>query len=142
MKNKQDASAATAALLEGLRQHVRGLWYQSETDAPLEIVCFPVLTGREPAAAELAAWAGKPGEEKVETVALAYFFRNMSRETSGMGEEEKKVALRFGELQRFLEQHLQEVKVYRIGHRKITALILGGTQTGAIAGLKTELVET
>lgn len=138
-----DASAATAALLEGLRQHTQGLLYQSETDSPLEVVYYPAVSGGgAPAAAELTAWAGKPVQEKIETEALPHFFRNVTRETPDIEAETKQAALRFQQLQEFLELHLQEVQVYRVGHRSITALILGRTQAGDMAGLKTSIVET
>jgi len=139
-----DASAATAALLEGLRQHTHGLLYQSETDAPFEVVHYPAasVTGGAPAATALATWAGKTAQEKVETDTLPHFFRNMTRETPDLEEGVMQAALRFKQLQEFLELHLQDVKVYRVGHRNITAFILGRTQTGDMAGLKTTLVET
>ncbi|MBF9254036.1 nuclease A inhibitor family protein [Pontibacter sp. 172403-2] len=141
--SNNNASAATAALLEGLRQHAQGLLYQSETDAPFEVVHFPAVSeSGAPAATELAAWAGKPAQEKVETDTLPHFFRNMTREILGEEEGVMQNAPRFKQLQEFLELHLHDVKVYRVGHRNITAFILGRTQAGDMAGLKTTLVET
>ncbi|PRY02949.1 nuclease A inhibitor-like protein [Pontibacter ummariensis] len=137
-----NASAFTNDLLQGLKQHSEGLYYLSETDAPFEVVHFPASQGQEPTNEELTDWAGKEAGEKVETVELRYFFRNMSKETAEMSEEEKAYAVRFQELQLFIEQHLQEAKVYRVGQRRITALVLGKPQTGGFAGLKTNLVET
>lgn len=139
-----NASATTAALLEGLRQHAAGLLYLSETDAPFEVVSFPGLQGNAPTGAQLALWAGKSEAEaeKVETVALPYFLRNMTKEAAGLVEGDKDAVNRFHELQHFLLQQLQEVKVYRVGHRRITAFILGRTPAGAVVGLKTQLVET
>jgi len=138
-----DASAATAALLEGLRQHTQGLLYQSETDSPFEVVHYPAVSGGgATAAAELTAWAGKPAQEKIETDTLPHFFRNMTREVPDTEAVTKQAALRFQQLQGFLELHLQEIQVYRVGRRNITVLILGITQAGGMAGLKTNIVET
>ncbi|WP_242919811.1 nuclease A inhibitor family protein [Pontibacter liquoris] len=140
--SERENAATTAALLEGLRQQAEGLYYVSETDAPFVVVHFPAMEGNEPTAAELTSWAGMPAGEKTETVTLAAFFRNQVTETPDMGEEDRKMAQRFQQLQAFLAQHLQDVKVYRVGARRKTALVLGRTRTGNLAGLKTQLVET
>ncbi|MCC9165638.1 nuclease A inhibitor family protein [Pontibacter harenae] len=134
---------STANLLEGLRQQSEGLFYVSETDATFEVVHFSGKDGSEPTTTtELLAWAGKAEEEKVEVVELQYFFRKMTNETEDMSDEEKLEASRFQKLQAFIEQHLQQTKVYRVGERKITAFILGKASTGELLGLKTILVET
>ncbi|GHA79936.1 nuclease A inhibitor family protein [Pontibacter akesuensis] len=138
----KEIDAATASLLRELRQLSEGLWYVSETDAPLEVVQYPAQGEKELTHAQLADWAGKPAGATVEKAELPYFFRNMTKESEGATEEERRDAQRFQELQRFLEQHLQHVQVYRVGQRSITAFILGEAPAGNLVGLKTELVET
>jgi len=113
----------TDTVLEDLRRLTEGLLYLSETDAPLEVVRFSASSGSVPMAAEVATWTGKEGECAVETVELGTFSR-------------------FQALQAYLEQHLREVRVYRIGHRRITALVVGKASSGEWVGVKTELVET
>ncbi|MCC9168643.1 nuclease A inhibitor family protein [Pontibacter sp. XAAS-A31] len=114
----------------------------SETDAQLEVVRFPAPKSSEPTTAELAGWAGKPPGERIEPQELQYFFRNMTKEHSDMGEAEKRERARFVELQDYLVQNLRQVKVYQVGRRRVTALILGFTPTGELAGFKTNLVQT
>ena len=128
-------------VLEDLRRLSQGLLYISETDAPLEVVHFPAPSGSAPTAAEVAAWAGKEGEGAVETVELGSFFRPMvsaAPETT----EEREAASRFQALQAYLEEHLKEVRVYRLGRRRITVLVLGRATNGEWVGVRTELVET
>jgi hypothetical protein len=49
---------------------------------------------------------------------------------------------RFRDLQAFLENHLQDLKVYRVGETEIQALILGRLNSTEYAGLKTTVIET
>ncbi|WP_347159405.1 nuclease A inhibitor family protein [Pontibacter chitinilyticus] len=137
MENTETA-AATAALLEELRQYSEGLQYISETEAPFEVVCFPDFQGDEPTEANLTLWAGKALDEPIETTELPHFLQHLTT----AAEDQEPNASRFQQLQQLLELRLQDVKVYRIGRRRITAFILGRTATGTLAGLKTTLVET
>lgn len=130
----------TDAALKELRRLSEGLLYVSETDAPLEAVHFPAPSGAVPTEVEVAAWAGKEGESAEENVALETFFRPMVRNAETT--EDRGTAARFQALQDYLEQHLDEVKVYRLGRRRITALVLGRATNGEWVGVKTELVET
>lgn len=139
--NNQD-SPGTEDLLPQLRAASEGLYFMSETDHPFEVVRFPDVQDSAELPAALTKQPEVAENAEAELVELPYFFRNMTREEPDAGEEEKNTARRFRELQAFLEQHLQEVKVYRIGRRRIQAFILGRTATGDFAGLKTMLVET
>ncbi|RDV16724.1 sugar-non-specific nuclease inhibitor NuiA-like protein [Pontibacter diazotrophicus] len=136
------ASASTSALLEQFRAASDGLLYRSETDAPFEVVHFPQVQDSSALPAAIAQLPDMPEGVKAEVVELPYFFRNMVGDDPDAGEEEVKIAQRFRELQELLEQRLQEVKVYKVGKRRIQALVLGKTATGDYAGLKTTLVET
>ncbi|WP_276499468.1 nuclease A inhibitor family protein [Pontibacter litorisediminis] len=131
-------SENTDTVLEDLRHLSEGLLYQSETDAPLEVVRF---SNTAPTVEEVTAWAEKPEESKVEMIKLETFFRPMISAASETTQERESVS-RFQALQTYLEQHLKEVRVYRIGRRRITALVIGRASNGEWAGVKTELVET
>lgn len=139
--NNQD-STGTADLLPQLRAASEGLYFISETDYPFEVVHLPDVQDSADLPAALTEQAEVADNAAVDMVELPYFFRNMTREEPDAGEEEQNTARRFRELQAFLKQHLQEVKVYRIGRRRIQAYILGRTATGDFVGLKTMLVET
>lgn len=130
----------TQGLLEQLQTLSEGLLYLSESESPFEEVYYPLPPADQDVRSLLAERLKIAGTSKVEVEELPFFFRNHIKEDSGYGDAE--TAKRFQELQRFLEQHLKEVKVYRVGERKITALIAGKTESGDIAGLKTTLIET
>ncbi|WP_162053282.1 nuclease A inhibitor family protein [Pontibacter pamirensis] len=135
-------SASTSALLEQFRAASDGLLYRSETDSPFEVVYFPQVQDSGALPAAIAQLPDMPEGVKAEVVELPYFFRNMVRDDPDAGEEEVSIAHRSRELQNLLEQCLEEVKVYRLGKRRIHAFVLGKTATGGYAGLKTILVET
>lgn len=135
-------STATPALLDQLRAASDGMFYISETDSPFEVVFFPQVQDSSLLPATFAQLPEIAEDAAVEVVELPYFFRNMTTADPDAGEEEEHTARRFRELQDLLEQRLEEVKVYRVGKRRIQAFILGKTAAGDYAGLKTTLVET
>lgn len=139
--NNPDSSSASA-LLEQLSAASDGLLYRSETDSPFEVVHFPQVQDSSALPAAIAQLPDMPEGLKAEVVELPYFFRNLIRDDADAGEEEVNIAHRFRKLQDLLEQRLEEVKVYRVGKRRIQAFVLGKTATGDYAGLKTTLVET
>lgn len=135
-------NAGTTDLLQQLKAASDGLLFMSETDHPFEVVHLPDVQDSNALPAALTQLSEAPDDGQVDVVELPYFFRNMTSEEPGAGEEENNIARRFRKLQALIEQNLQEVKVYRLGKRKIQAYILGKTGTGDFAGLKTVLVET
>ena len=133
---------ATTDLLQQLRAASEGLLYISETESPLEVVHLQEVQDSSSLPATLINRTEMPEDTEIEIVELPYFFRNMTREEPEEGEGENQTARRYKELQEFLEQNLLEVKVYRLGKRRIQAYILGKAATGEYAGLKALLVET
>lgn len=132
-------SSSPDALLERLHELSRDLYFISESDYPFEVVHFTSI----PAGSHLPSFLGQkllnlsPGT-KVEVEELHYFLRNHTADNP----DDPGTPQRFRDLQSFLEQQLQDVKVYRVGERKITALVLGKTAAGDYAGLKTTVIET
>lgn len=125
-----------------LGQLTDGLLMQSETDAPFEFFYFE-NPEKEPLNRETVAHiAGKTTAEEIETVSLDHFFRNMVRTYPEDGEERKQDAERFKKLQQTLQEELKDVEAYRAGNTSITVYILGKTENGDIAGLRTLIVET
>jgi hypothetical protein len=133
----QDTPEAQA-LLERLQSLYDGLYFLSESDYQFEVMYYPMAPEGQELPSLIPQWLGVPTDSKVEVEELPYFFRNHTKEES----EDEETARRFRELQTYLEENLQDVKVYRVGERKITVLILGKTATGDVAGLKTTVIET
>jgi hypothetical protein len=136
------ATFSLAQVCTALQQQVAGLYYISESEYPFEVVSFPAPAGQSLNPADVLQLAGQPAGTWVETVPLADFFRNKTPVTPQTDAETVRVAAGLQQLQALLDQHLQAVQVYRIGRRKITALILGELPGQGYAGLKTWVIET
>lgn len=128
--------------IDRLKELSDGLYFLSESDYPLEPIACTISDKAGLAEPEIFKMAGKAPDEKLEIVELPYFFRNMTTELPEADEDMKLLTQRFRKLQNFLEDHLQDLKVYRLGEVEILALILGKLNHNQFAGLKTTVVET
>ncbi|GAB3824846.1 nuclease A inhibitor family protein [Hymenobacter jeollabukensis] len=134
-----DASPADASL-EQLRQLTEGLYFVSESDAPLTVVSYQAPSGALDAK-ELLKLLNQPADTPVQEQELTYFLRNHTADDGVLGNVD--LANRYKALQMFLKQELEDVKVYRIGKGpQLEAYALGKTSGGKLAGFKTTLVET
>nr|WP_281062606.1 nuclease A inhibitor family protein [Hymenobacter wooponensis] len=139
--NNPAAAAAPAqdSSLGQLQQLTKGLYFMSESDAPLEAVSFPAPSSMNDEA--LAKLAGQPTDAKVEKQELTYFLRNHTADKGVLGDPA--LANRFKALQMYLKQELEDVQVYRFGSGpQVPVLALGKTEDGKLAGFKTVLTET
>ncbi|MBC6607818.1 HIT domain-containing protein [Hymenobacter sp. BT188] len=144
-KAKMPPSADTTAptsdtVMDQLQTMTKGLFYMSESDAPLEAVSYAAPNG-ELTDAALLKLLGQPDGSPVETKELTVFLRNHTADNGVLGNVE--LANRYKALQMFMKQELQEAKVYRIGKGpQIQAFALGKTEEGKLVGFKTVLTET
>jgi hypothetical protein len=129
-------------LCTALQQQAAGWYYLSESEYFFEAISFQPPPGRSLSPADVLQLAGHPAGTFMETVPLADFFRNSRQVAAHADAETIRVAAGVGQLQAYLEQQLQRIQVYRIGRRKITALILGEMPGQGYAGLKTFVIET
>ncbi|MCC3156825.1 nuclease A inhibitor family protein [Hymenobacter sp. 15J16-1T3B] len=137
-KTADQGPADTA--LEQLRQLTEGLYFVSESDAPLAAVSYQAPSGALDAK-EVLKLLNQPADTLVQEQELTYFLRNHTADDGVLGSVE--LANRFKALQMFLKQELEDVKVYRIGKGpQVEAYALGKTSSGKLAGFKTTLVET
>ena len=125
-----------------LQEASAGLLMPSESDFPFVLFIAPADSPLPLSPQVLLSWLGRSPDTPVETVEVAYFFRNVTRERPEQGQPERAEVQRFRQLQLVLEQELREVRVYRVGTIRVEALVLGRTPEGQIAGLKTTLIET
>ncbi|WP_040626705.1 nuclease A inhibitor family protein [Mucilaginibacter paludis] len=114
-----------------------GLLMMSESDYP-----FDYFTTTDEVVDDnlILKLAGKPAGTLVEKTTLDYLLRNMTNPASGSVSPE--IATRFSQLSTALKQELSEPEVYRVGDRQIDVFILGKTNEGVIAGMRTKLIET
>ena len=135
-----DSASAADATLAQLQKLTEGLYFVSESDAPLEAVRYAAPAG-DLSDAALQKAVGEPATEKVETVELTQFLRNHTADDGVLGDVT--LANKFKALQMYLKQELDGVQVYRVGSGpQVRAYALGRTAGGQLAGFKTVLTET
>lgn len=132
--------------IDRLRALVDGLWYPSETDAPVTVVVWPILPSESnlagPAlpqelAQELAA-AGTP----ITQHPAEQFFQPILSQPFWHSPQGDHLAQRYQSLQAVLQASLSHLRTYRIGQVDITLYLIGQHPSGHYLGLKTNLVET
>lgn len=131
-----------AAFGAALQAQIAGVYYVSESDYPFEVISFSFPPGQPLTATAVLQLAGQPADTPVETSSLADFFGRRTQLSAAADAETERLATRLQQLQTFLTQHLPEVRVYRLGRRKVLALILGRLPDQSVAGLKTWVIET
>ena len=124
--------------MEQLKELSNNLFFLSESGSRFEVLHYPTPSNNDNLYPKLRQWSGIPTDARIEEEELEHFFRNHTNEDA----EDKKVAQRFRELQSFLKQNLQGMKVYKLGARRITAVILGRSAAGDYVGLRTMVIET
>ena len=138
-KQADEAANPAEALFAQLQELVGGLFFISESDAPLEAVRYPAPAGAltENAVRKLLA---QPAKTAVETVELPHFLRNHTADDGVLGDAE--LSNRYKALQFFLKQEMADTRVYRVGSGpQVTALTLGRAGD-ELLGFKTVLTET
>ena len=134
------APPAAQPAVDQLQQLTKGLYYMSESDAPLEVVHYPAPDG-ELTPEKLLQLVGLPPETPVEKQDLLYFLRNHTADQGVLNDPA--LANRYKALQMFLKQELDGTTVYRVGSSpQIQAYALGQTVSGELVGFKTVLTET
>jgi histidine triad (HIT) family protein len=109
----------------------KGLEFPSETDAPF--AAFAWKGGDKLTDSHLLELAGEEPGTPVESMTLAGFFRVIPQEDKA----------KFDALANALGEQLTGVKVYKVGgEAEKHAYIVGKTQSGQWAGLRTTVVET
>ena len=130
---------ALTALQAQLSPLLAGLFFLSESEAPLNLVSYPKPAGALPNP-ELLTILGEPAMAPVQVVELPYFLRNHTLPAGVLGDAA--LAARFQALQDVMTQQLSSVQVYRVGGGpQVHAYALGETE-GQLVGFKTVLIET
>ena len=110
-------SLSKEEVLQKLQEFTQSLLYLSESDYPVEVVQFNATPTDELTTDQVLALVHQPPGESVEIRDLHYFFRNVTKSTNPE-EGLDSMANRFFTLEAFIEQHLRNVKVYRIGKKR------------------------
>jgi hypothetical protein len=118
-----------------LKTACEGLFYMSETDAPVEPF-FASKTDTDAKETILNA-TGNTESADIEEGNFDQFFARL-----WYNYDEKKVAARPVSLRQLLEENLVDFKVFRIGRIGIGVYVVGRDRDGNLAGVKTKAVET
>ncbi|MDO7876487.1 nuclease A inhibitor family protein [Hymenobacter sp. ASUV-10] len=139
-KAQSAGKPAADATLQQLQELTKGLFFVSESEAPLEAVSYEVPSG-ELTDAVLHKVLVEPVSAKIEKLELAQFLRNHTADDGVLGDVD--LANRYKALQMFMKQELSDTRVYRVGSGpQLYAYALGHSAEGKLTGFKTMLTET
>lgn len=118
------------------------LLYPSESDEPLEpVTCY--LDQEEPlTVSQIKDWQMLPPSVYVEEQPEADFWEPVTTQQDWYGEDEKRRTEKFQDLRKFMEQQLTVRQVFRVGEAEMDVYLVGRTESGERAGLKTKVVQT
>jgi hypothetical protein len=131
----------SANVLQALATAISGLLYMSETDTPFEIVHWKKQDSIC-STADLLSLIGKSSGLPVENVGLGEFFHDLIQDHDCHDAEAKKTVDKYRHLLTVLEEHLTDLKVFKVGEVEIDIYIVGRTAEGDWAGVMTTAVET
>ena len=128
-------------LKQELLKASNGLLMMSETDEAFEFYFHEKPD--EPFTEELVVeWDGKPAGTSVQVLELEDFLHRMKNLHPDADQTQKQNAERFKQLEAKLKELLKGVKAYKISEISMPVYLLGETDSGDYAGLKTLVVET
>lgn len=128
-------------LIAQLGEKTNGLYFPSESDFPFEVVVWEGFADDLFNSEKWLAHAGFPTNSPLENTSIEYLFRNLAVEQEWHDDVQKEQVAQFKALQEFLQSHLTDLTVYRVGKIEITIFIVGKFG-GDVIGLKTQAVET
>jgi hypothetical protein len=132
--------------VDSLKRMVEGLTWMSESDYPFEVLQLEL--SRFPdratplAVEELLQLTGHDADAPVQEISIQDFFAPAIQPQDWHEESDKQRMQHFQTLLQWIEQHLSDVKVYRIGTIEIDVDIIGKTESGAWINLSTKAIET
>ncbi len=129
-------------ITEKLKQASAGLMMMSESDYPFEVVSWNGEAKEPLTPQKLLHLTDNPEDSLVEEVSLEDFFSNCAYEQEWYDEQQKQDVKKFQHLLQTIKDNLKEIKVYRVGKRKINVYILGKAANEDLAGVSTILIET
>ncbi|MEM1281286.1 MAG: nuclease A inhibitor family protein [Cyanobacteria bacterium P01_H01_bin.152] len=121
-----------------LQQHIQGLWFPSETEAPWTVPTWQLSRAD---AAEIRNVLRREAQTPVTEVALADLTAQVQYRCRGYGAEGVSIAQQHQALFDWLQQTCDRVQVFRVGTVTIDIVVIGITDNHYVA-LQTQSVET
>lgn len=136
---KQKSKAASSKIKAEISKICRGLFYISETDAPVYLFDPEELTKQEHTDLQ-KAFQSIDGSAR--QVTIDDFFQRLSAEKEWHTTAQKNSAKKYKKLWKIFSDELSDPKVYRVGEIRIDIYVVGKAEDGAMIGIKTRAVET
>ena len=126
------------ACLTALEEAIAGLWYPSETDAPLAIAIyadpnFDATSLGHQLGVKADTFEQRPADE---------FFRRIFDNFYWSTPQGSHLTQRYKRLQEVLQTHLQDLNFYRVGAVDVNLYLLGRHASGCYVGVYTHMIET
>jgi hypothetical protein len=125
------------SLQSNLESAVSGLQMMSESEYPFEYFSTEDTVINDALALKIT---GKPEGTLVTTTTLDNLLRNTTDPSRGV--VSPKEAGRYQQMAAVLKDSLKGLTVYRVGEVQVEVLIIGLTEEGTAAGVRTKLIET
>jgi hypothetical protein len=139
--NKPASKMLPAAELHALLEKAcEKLIFISETDSAVEPFIDSAIDVID--TGSVARALDRKPTEAVEQLDLRTFFEKLTRPREWHNESQKRLTQRFAELEKLLEENLEDPKVFRFGTIRIDMFAVGKNSDGDLAGVKTMAVET
>lgn len=136
----QNENKNSGELFHEIERVCEGLIYISETDAP--VLAFAGEPADTVSANVILQQTGLPADSPIEERDFVGFFERLTAHKDWHGEIETARAKKFLELQKLLEENIRELKVFRVGHRRLDIFAVGIDKDGRLTGISTKAVET
>ena len=127
-------------LVQRIARLCEGLVYISETDAPIT-----VFTGGpvdELNSESIIAFTRSTCDVRIEDVDFDKFFARLTKKEAWHNDANREQTRKFLELQKLLEENLNDLKGFKIGAIRVAIYIVGLDKNNNVIGLKTDAVET
>lgn len=138
--NVMEEKPQANSFVEKVQELSAGLYYISETDA--EILPFEGTKAEAVTKENILIQTKSAPDAPVEERIFAEIFARLTAIKDWFGEEEKATAEKFSALQKFLEENLKDLKVFKIGKIQIDIYFVGLGAEGNLTGIQTKAVET
>jgi hypothetical protein len=122
---------------DNLENAANGLQMMSESEYPFEYFNTEDTAINDDLALKIT---GKPKGTTVTTTTLDNLLRNVTDATQGTVSPQQ--AGQYKQMAAVLKDTLHGLTVYRVGEVQVDVLIIGLTEEGTVAGMRTKLIET
>lgn len=126
-------------LFREIEEACKGLIYISETDAQVTAFDGGIAV---PDGKTILPHAGVADDQNVEERSFSDFFSRLTLVREWHGDAETQRVKKFLELQKLLEENLNDLKVYRVGSIRLAIFVVGVDKNGYLMGVRTSAVET